>query len=89
MKLGQSICILFVALFIAVSILPPTLVQAQSSVWKESRTVSYTGGSNNISVLWADLKDDKIRIDSVLAHGKIGATDALSSIVQSARLHFL
>ncbi|MDF1617844.1 stalk domain-containing protein [Petrocella sp. FN5] len=84
MKLGQSICILFVALFIAVSILPPTLVQAQSSVWKESRSVSYTGGSKNISVLWADLKDDKIRIDSVLAHGKIGATDALSSIVQSA-----
>jgi len=84
MKSQQAMRILFVTLFMIISI-PFTLqVQAQSSVWKESRTVSYTGGNKNISVLWADLKDDKIRIDSVLAHGKIGATDALSSIVQSA-----
>jgi hypothetical protein len=46
--------------------------------------VIYTGGNKNITVLWADLKDDRIRIESVLAKGDIGATDDLSSIVQSA-----
>ncbi|MCF8020679.1 MAG: phosphodiester glycosidase family protein [Vallitaleaceae bacterium] len=84
MKSQQAMRILFVMLFMIISIPFTSPVHAQSSVWKESRTVSYTGGNKNISVLWADLKDDKIRIDSVLAHGKIGATDALSSIVQSA-----
>ncbi|VDN47043.1 conserved exported protein of unknown function [Petrocella atlantisensis] len=84
MKSQQAMRILFVMLFMIISIPFTSPVHAQSSVWKESRTVSFTGGNKNISVLWADLKDDKIRIDSVLAHGKIGATDALSSIVQSA-----
>ncbi|MBN2222124.1 MAG: hypothetical protein JW708_07895, partial [Vallitaleaceae bacterium] len=60
------------------------VVQAQSSVWKESKKVSYTGGSKTITVLWANLKDKKIRIESVMAEGKVGATDSLSSIVQSA-----
>jgi len=84
MKLRQFMLILLVTLCVMISILPPTAVQAQSGVWKENRTVSYTGGSKNISVLWADLKNDKIRVDAVLARGQIGATDALSSIVQSA-----
>ncbi|PKM68609.1 MAG: hypothetical protein CVU95_03130 [Firmicutes bacterium HGW-Firmicutes-2] len=84
MKSQQAMRILFVTLFVIISIPFTSPVQAQSSVWKENRTVTYTGGNKNISVLWADLKDDKIRIDAVLARGKIGATDALSTIVQSA-----
>lgn len=55
-----------------------------SSIWSEKRKVTYTGGSKDIYVVWANLKDEKVRVDSVLADGKIGDVAWLENIVKSA-----
>lgn len=54
------------------------------SVWTESRTVNYTGGSREVSVVWTNLNNPKIRVDTVLADGEIGQVATLKEIVESS-----
>ncbi|HWQ30269.1 MAG TPA: hypothetical protein VN549_04690 [Negativicutes bacterium] len=56
----------------------------QSSVYKENRSVSVNGVKKNFVIVWADLKDKRIRVDSVLAGGKVGTVGYLAYMVKSA-----
>jgi tetratricopeptide (TPR) repeat protein len=73
-------------IFIVALFLPALTVSAQAyeGVWTETRTVTFTGGQKTVTVVWADLNDEQIRIDTVLAEGKIGQVDTLGGIVNSA-----
>lgn len=84
MRLRRTYVAIMILILLSMNFANTYVVKAQGSVWTENKKVTYTGGSKNITVVWANMKDNKIRIESVLAEGKIGATDSLASIVQSA-----
>ncbi|MGE5676735.1 MAG: phosphodiester glycosidase family protein [Pseudomonadota bacterium] len=56
----------------------------QSGVYKENRSVSVNGAKKSIVIVWADLKDKRIRVDSVLAGGKVGTVGYIADMVKSA-----
>lgn len=54
------------------------------SVIKETRTVMVDGSPKTVTVVWTNLNDPLIRVDAVLANGKVGQTAPLKVIVNSA-----
>ncbi len=54
-------------------------------VTEETRTVEYGDQEKNITVLWTDLNSNRIRVESVLAEGKIGQVDEMMDIYESSQ----
>ncbi len=68
------------SLSVSASITPLT---KSDGVWTEKRTVSYERGTKTFTVLWSDLNNDQIRIETGLADETVGSTAPLGDIIES------
>jgi hypothetical protein len=62
--------------------LAPTIANG-SGASVQTHNVTYSGGTKSVSVIWTDLKDDRVRVETVLAKGEVGKTDTLVNMVNS------
>lgn len=60
-------------------------VLAKESVYYESKTVKFKGGSRTVNAIFVDLNDKSIRMESVIAKNTIGATDDLKNIAEQSK----
>lgn len=74
----------FMIFVMLVSLFSMPLKANEASVYKTTEVVTYSGGTATITVLWADLSDDRIRIDTVLANDGVGSTASLASIYEGS-----
>jgi len=59
-------------------------VIANNITTKETKIVKYNHKEKSITIVWTDLSNEKIRIESVLANNQIGATDGMLAIYKNS-----
>lgn len=60
-------------------------VIAAAETEKETRTVTYGEDEQTVTVLWTDLEEESIRIESVLSGGKVGNVDEMMNIYNESQ----
>ncbi|MGM0395984.1 MAG: stalk domain-containing protein [Bacillota bacterium] len=84
LEIKTSLVKRFAAFFIATAILIAPIQGEATGAALKDYNVSYSGGTKSVSVIWADLNDKRVRVETVLAKGAVGETDTLVNIVNSA-----
>lgn len=59
-------------------------VFAKSSVWQETKKVSFKGGSRQVSAVYVDMNDKTIRMEAAAAKNQVGQVDDLKNIAAQA-----
>ncbi len=83
-KLSTNLMKRLAVSFIAVGVLLMPAYARATGATLQNHNVNYSGGTKSISVIWTNLNDKRVRIETVLAKGAVGQTDTLVNIVNSA-----
>lgn len=83
-KSMASVIVIVMLLTTQVAASNTNLTVKTPSVYTAKHTVTISGVSKQITVIWTNLKDPLIRVDNVVAGGGVGATAPLKTIVDSA-----
>lgn len=61
-----------------------TLDASNTSCYKKTDKITFSGGSRTVTSIWTNLKDNKFRVEVVAAKNQVGCVDSLGNIAQSA-----
>jgi len=82
---AKNLLPLLLSLFIFLScVLFQTTAQAADNHFTKTVKVQLNDGPREVKTVWIDMKDPRIRVEAVLAKGRIGAVDSFENIYNSA-----
>lgn len=53
----------------------------ESTVWKERKTIKFGNESKTLDIIWVNLNNDKVRLETSLANNSVCQVDTLSNLV--------
>ncbi len=80
----RFLALLLFSTFLLFSLSPSLSAQAQS-VWSENKKVTANGKTWNVQVVWTNLNDPTIRLETVVAKNQVGQVNSLKNIVDSTK----
>ena len=82
---AKNLLPLLLSLFIFLScVLFQTTAQAADNHFTKTVKVQLNDGPREVKTVWIDMKDPGIRLEAVLAKGRIGAVDSFENIYNNA-----
>ena len=83
-SMKRFLALLLFSTFLLFSLSPSLSAQAQS-VWSENKKVTANGKTWNVQVVWTNLNDPTIRLETVVAKNQVGQVNSLKNIVDSTK----
>jgi tetratricopeptide (TPR) repeat protein len=79
----KKLSLLMLTLILTTGLLGVPAHADKASIYKTTEVVNVSGGTRTLSVLWADLKDEYVRLDLSVPESGIGTVDSLQNLYES------